>query len=112
MEGALIAMICDAKIRKATGHKKSLHDVMKVLYSGSSELTSYDMNSYKNVLETVSGESFTSIFDKIIYGKEDFTGFLEDALRFLVGSFSVVKSENISWQIGIKTYFKDGHLKF
>ena len=38
VEGALIAMICDAKIRKATSHKKSLHDVMKSLYSGSNEI--------------------------------------------------------------------------
>jgi predicted metalloprotease with PDZ domain len=111
VEGALIAMICDAKIRKATGHKKSLHDVMKYLYSGSNELTSYDMNSYKNALETVSGESFSSIFNKIIYGKEDFRIFLDEALKVFGWKFSVIKSENISWQLGLKTYFKNGHLK-
>ena len=69
------------------------------------------MNSYKNALETVSGESFTSIFDKIIYGKEDFSNFLEEALKVFGWKFSIIKSENISWQLGLKTYFKNGHLK-
>ena len=50
-------------------------------------------------------------FDKIIYGKEDFMGFLEEALKVFGWKFSVVKSENISWQLGLKTYFKNGHLK-
>lgn len=111
VEGALIAMICDAKIRKTTGHKKSLHDVMKAMYSGSKEITSYDMNVYKNTLEAVSGESFTAIFNKIIYGKENFQDFLEEAFKVFGWKFSVVKSENISWQLGIKTYFENGHLK-
>ena len=84
---------------------------MKALYSGSNELTSYDINSYKNALETVSGESFTSIFDKIIYGKEDFRIFLDEALKVFGWKFLVIKSENISWQLGLKTYFKNGHLK-
>ena len=33
VEGALIALICDAKIRKETNHKSSLHDVLRSLYS-------------------------------------------------------------------------------
>ena len=111
IEGALIALICDAKIRKGTGHKKSLHDVMRAMYSGSKEITSYDMNDYKSTLEAISGESFSSIFDKIIYGKEDFMDFLEEAFKVFGWKFSVIKSENISWQIGLKTYFKNGHLK-
>ena len=111
IEGALIALICDAKIRKGTGHKKSLHDVMRAMYSGSNEITSYDMNDYKSTLEAISGESFSSIFDKIIYGKEDFMDFLEEAFKVFGWKFSVIKSENISWQLGLKTYFKNGHLK-
>ena len=111
VEGALIALICDAKIRKGTGHKKSLHDVMRAMYSGSKEITSYDMNDYKSTLEAISGESFSSIFDKIIYGKEDFMDFLEEAFKVFGWKFSVIKSENISWQLGLKTYFKNGHLK-
>ena len=111
IEGALIALICDAKIRKGTGHKKSLHDVMRAMYSGSKEITSYDMNDYKSTLEAISGESFSSIFDKIIYGKEDFMDFLEEAFKVFGWKFSVIKSENISWQLGLKTYFKNGHLK-
>ena len=111
VEGALTALICDAMIRKATGHKKSLHDVMKAMYSGSDILTSYDMNLYKSTLESISGVSFTSIFNKIIYGKEDFQTFLEDALKEFDWNFSVIKSKNISWQLGMKTYFKNGKLK-
>ena len=37
--------------------------------------------------------------------------FLEESLKVFGWKFSVVKSENKSWQRGLKTYFKNGHLK-
>jgi len=106
-EGALIALICDTKIRKATKHKKTLHDVMRKMYSGSDQLSSYDMELYKSNLESVSGESFDAIFSEIIYGKKDFKNYLIEALKVFGWGFSSKKAENICWQYGIKTYNKD-----
>jgi len=106
-EGSLIALICDAKIRKATKHKKTLHDVMRKMYSGSDQLSSYDMELYKSNLESVSGESFDAIFSEIIYGIKDFKNYLIEALKVFGWGFSSKKDENICWQYGIKTYNKD-----
>ena len=47
VEGALIAFICDARIRKATDFKKSLHDVMRELSLTEGDLKGYDFSSYK-----------------------------------------------------------------
>ena len=52
VEGALISLICDAKIRKSTSYKKSLHDVMKSMYQGSDKLSPYDKKIYKEKLES------------------------------------------------------------
>ena len=110
VEGALIALICDAKIRRATKHKKSLHDVMRKMYSGSDQLSGYDMELYKSNLESVSGESFDAIFSEIIYGKKDFKNYLIEALKVFGWDFSSKKAEKIGWQYGIKTYNKDKKL--
>ena len=110
VEGALIALICDAKIRRATKHKKSLHDVMRKMYSGSDQLSGYDMELYKSNLESVSGESFDAIFSEIIYGKKDFKNYLIEALKVFGWNFSSKKAEKIGWQYGIKTYNKDKKL--
>ena len=110
VEGALIALICDAKIRRATKHNKSLHDVMRKMYSGSDQLSGYDMELYKSNLESVSGESFDAIFSEIIYGKKDFKNYLIEALKVFGWNFSSKKAEKIGWQYGIKTYNKDKKL--
>ena len=87
--------------------KKTLHDVMRKMYSGSDQLSSYDMELYKSNLESVSGESFDAIFSEIIYGIKDFKNYLIEALKVFGWGFSSKKAENISWQYGIKTYNKD-----
>ena len=68
VEGALIALICDAEIRNQTKGLKSLHDVMRVLHDSSKKVSSYDAITYKDALESVSGTDFTKLFDALIYG--------------------------------------------
>ena len=111
IEGALIALICDAQIRKATNHKKSLHQVMKSMYSGTDKLTGYDSLSYKKLLESVSGISFEKIFKNLVYGKEDFHPYLIDSLAVFGWSFKKVKHENCSWNYGFKSSFINNKLK-
>ena len=110
VEGALIAMICDAKIRKQTNHEKSLHDVMKVLYSGSNQETNYDKESYKNNLEKISGIDFTDVFNDLIYGTKDFTKYLKKAFNVFGWDYTNIPSKKLANRYGLKTLFKDGNL--
>ena len=81
VEGALIALICDARIRKTTNQKSSLHNVMKKMYSGDNTLTGYDMNTYKNLLEEISDSSFDDIYNDLILGNIDFMNYLKIAFK-------------------------------
>ena len=109
VEGALIAMICDAKIRKQTNHEKSLHDVMKELYSGSNVETNYDKESYKNNLEKISGIDFTDVFNDLIYGTKDFTKYLKKAFNVFGWDYTNIPSKKLANRYGLKTLFKDGN---
>ena len=109
VEGALIAMICDAKIRKQTNHEKSLHDAMKELYSGSNLETNYDKDSYKNTLEKISGIDFTNVFDDLIYGKKDFKKYLKKAFNVFGWDYTNIPSQKLANRYGFKTLFKDGN---
>ena len=109
VEGALIAMICDAKIRKQTNHEKSLHDAMKELYSGSNLETNYDKESYKNTLEKISGIDFTNVFNDLIYGKKDFTKYLKKAFNVFGWDYTNITSQKLAYRYGLKTLFKDGN---
>ena len=110
VEGALIAMICDAKIREKTNGEKTLHDVMRKLYSGSVKETSYDKNNYKSILEEVSGFDFSEIFNKLVYGNNDFTEYLKNAFQFFGWTFDKIPSKNILFQYGIKSVLKKDQL--
>jgi len=103
VEGALIALICDAKIRKSTSYKKSLHDVMKSMYKGSDKLSPYDKKIYKEKLESISKSSFDDVFNTLIYNTLDFSNYLESALEVFGWKYEIEKSKNWSWQYGFKT---------
>lgn len=111
VEGALIALICDAQIRKATNHKKSLHEVMKKMYSGSDKLTGYNSQKYKELLESVSGLSFDEVFKNLIYGKEDFHQYLMESLAVFGWSYKKIKHENSSWNYGFKSSLNSNTFK-
>lgn len=111
VEGALIAFICDSKIRKATSHKKSLHDVMKELSIADGDVKGYDFHSYKNIIEEISGIDFTSIFDNIIYGSQDFSPYLKDAFEVFGWCYEIVPSKKISWNYGLKTVVENNEIK-
>ena len=110
VEGALIAMICDAKIRKQTNHEKSLHDVMKELYSGSILETNYDKERYKKTLEKISGIDFTDVFNDLIYGTKDFTKYLKKAFNVFGWDYTKIPSQKLANRYGLKTLVRDGNL--
>ena len=102
VEGALIALICDAKIRKETNHKSSLHDVLRSLYSGSDQLSEYNKTEYQEKLESISNSSFENIFNDIIYGNKDFTNYLKDALKVFGWKYETMKNIKLISQYGFK----------
>ena len=110
VEGALIAMICDAKIREKTNGENTLHDVIRQLYSGSNKETSYDSSKYQSILQDISGFDFSEIFDNLVYGKNDFTDYLKNAFQFFGWTFENIPSKNISFQYGIKSVLKKDQL--
>ena len=102
VEGALIALICDAKIRKETNHKSSLHDVLRSLYSGSDQLSEYNKTEYQEKLESISNSSFENIFNDIVYGNKDFTNYLKDALEVFGWKYETMKNIKLISQYGFK----------
>ena len=102
VEGALIALICDARIRKLTQQKRSLHDVMRKMYGGDDVLKGYDKLSYKELLEDISGTSFNDIYNDLIHGNVDFKNYLETALNEFGWKFNKNQSSLISRRYGIK----------
>ncbi len=102
VEGCMIAYICDMRIRKETQNQKSLHDVMKKLYELSQANVGYSDEIYKELLELVGECSFDDIFEKLVFGKEDYTPFLENALAFENWKLVQKSSPNTEHHYGIK----------
>ena len=102
VEGALIALICDARIRKNTNGDFSLHDVIAQMYSGSTTLSGYNKESYQQLLEKVSGSSFQDIFDDLIYGNSDFTTYLNEAFNYYSWRFIAEVDSVVTNNFGFK----------
>ena len=108
VEGALVALICDARIRECTNDTSSLHTVLKQMYSGNKKLSGYDRNSYQALLEKVAGQSFNDIFDQLIYGKNDFSPYLEKAFQFWGWKYKKIPSNKALERYGIKASWSNG----
>lgn len=80
-EGALIAFMTDVFILKNTQNKKSLADVMKILYQdfAKSNKGISDLD-YKNIIEKVAGVSYDDIYNNFLHGTEDYTELLKESL--------------------------------
>ena len=108
VEGALIALICDARIRKNTNNDFSLHDVIREIYSGNNEIVGYDRVVYQNLLEKISGTSFQDIFENLIYGHKDFGSYLNSAFEFYNWSYIQESSKHVMWNYGFKANWVNG----
>lgn len=67
--GCLIALMTDLLIRKHSSNKKSLDDVMKMLYyEYAKKGKGYTEADYKQVIETIAGTSFDGFFNDYVWG--------------------------------------------
>lgn len=110
-EGALIAYICDMRIRKNTNNEFSLHNVMKELYLKTNQNQGYSENDYQTLLEKVAGCSFDDIFKNLIHGTADFTPYLKEA--FSTENWEVTEEPSLTSyeNYGIKGVYRNGVLQ-
>jgi len=80
-EGCLTALMTDLLIRKITGSKASLDDVMKILYEDfGKQNRGYTEHDYLTIIENVAGESLADFFIDYVYGTEPFLPMLQRLL--------------------------------
>ena len=108
VEGALIAMVCDMRIRKATNGEKTLHDAMRILYKETNLEKGYSEEQYKFILEKVSGVSFDDVFRDLVYGTNKFAPYIKEALRYRNLKLDISNSDNEAENYGLKLSNKHG----
>ncbi len=107
-EGALIAYICDMRIRKETGNSRSLHDVMKELYNRTNMEKGYSEELYWDLMKQVAGVSFDDVYNDLVNGHTDFTPYLKEAMNYEGWSFEVNPSKKMAENYGLKGDWKNG----
>lgn len=104
-EGALLSMVIDVRILRATGNKYGIDEVMKRLYFN------FAMNGkgvsdkdYRDTIEAVSGESFEEFFADYINGNKPFESIILDAFEYLGLELIHVPSKDFTEaKLGMKT---------
>jgi predicted metalloprotease with PDZ domain len=109
-KGAVVALILDLEIRMASNNKKSLDDVMKILYyEFGKKQKGYSMKDFQDIAEKVSGVSFKDYFDECISGTVPIEKRLNQALHHVGCDLEVSAPKANSESIyGFKTVCKDG----
>ena len=94
-EGMLIALICDLRIIRNTDGKKSLDDVMKIMYDrfGKKEI-GYSELDYLNCMEEVGQVSFQDVFNELFHGTEDYGRFLKEELSYFGIKLNLIDNPN------------------
>ncbi len=83
-EGNLLALVSDIFIRKNSGNKYSLDDVMRELYTEfAMKGRGYSDQDYKMIIEKFAGLSFDTIFNNYFNGIEDYEPLLKEAMDYI-----------------------------
>ncbi len=102
-EGALAALILDLKIRLKTDSKRSLDDVMRLMWQQHGKnLKGYSYHDYQRAAETVYEESLADYFDHIISGIRGYESELEQLLAAFGLKFELkasIKPEEASFGV-------------
>jgi len=109
-EGAILAFICDIKIRHNTKNEYSLHNVMTEMYNKYGKTkTGYTDQDYIKLVSQYAKEDLTDFFDKYFYHANSFEPILTQAL-FDCG-LEINTFENTDYcqkHLGIKVNIKNG----
>jgi predicted metalloprotease with PDZ domain len=94
-EGSLIAFICDVRIIANTSGRRSLDDVMALLYRRfGTENRGYTLVDYRELLEEVAGVSFEDIFNEIVLGQVDYLKYIQPSFSLLDLSMKFISNES------------------
>lgn len=89
-KGAVVSLLLDLEIRKATNGKRSMDDVMRYLWVNFGKVgKGYSEDDYQNIVETIAGVSFKDYFKDCIYGIVPIESRLNNALKFVGCELSV-----------------------
>lgn len=109
-EGAILAFVMDMIIRRDSGNKASIHNVMKKLYIDFAlENKGYTEDDYKACCEEFSGRDLTYFFENYIHGNLPFESILVEALETI--GHELIMEENPKHAeriLGLKTAEIDG----
>lgn len=95
-EGSLAALILDLTIRLKFENKKSLDDVMRLIWQRHGQnLSGYSFDDYKVAAEEVLEGSLDSYFNDIIRGTEPYENYLRPLLRAFGFSFELASAQKI-----------------
>lgn len=70
-KGSVVALLLDARVRKATNGARSLDDVMKAAYEKYSGARGYTADEFRAVVEQVAGVSLKAFWDQAVTGTEE-----------------------------------------
>ncbi|MBI2279911.1 MAG: M61 family metallopeptidase [Bacteroidetes bacterium] len=108
-EGALIAFITDVFILKSTKNKKSLNDVMKMLYTDFAKKGKGVSDSdFKSTVEKIAGKSFDNIYKKLIHGTAEYTPFIKESLNYIGCGLKIEPTKNFNESyLGFKVRYEN-----
>ncbi|MFN3404450.1 MAG: M61 family metallopeptidase [Cytophagaceae bacterium] len=109
VKGSILALLLDLEIRRATRNKKSLDDVMRILYFDYGKRSKgYSIADYKKIAEHVSGQNLDAYFNDFVYGTKPLTGKLDAALKYIGCNLQNYNSPSLSESLfGFRTITKE-----
>lgn len=108
-EGALCAFMMDILIRKNTKNKKSLDDVVLLLFERYGQKKGYSEKDYKKAVEEIANASFQEFFEKYVCGIENYEPLLKECLDYIGLELKTEKDTTSSERkLGFKSAEVDG----
>jgi catechol 2,3-dioxygenase-like lactoylglutathione lyase family enzyme len=99
-KGPVVGFLLDAKIRRATGNKKSLDDAMRLAYARYAGETGYTEQQFLDTMAEVAATDLTEFFDKSLFSTEELD--YSEALDWFGLRFAASEdASQPSWQIEV-----------
>ncbi len=105
VKGPVVGFVLDARIRRATGGKKSLDDVMKLAYRRYSGERGFTPDQFRAVAEEVAGADLKEWFRKAISSTEELD--YQEALDWFGLRFIPADDPAKAWKLEIRTDIMD-----
>ena len=104
-EGAILAFVCDMKIRTNSGNKFNLHHVMTDLYENFAQKEKgYSEKDYKGLVEKYADENLDELFQLYFNGTGSYETIIEEALACIGYQLQSNPADKQSWKrLGLKS---------